>query len=111
MSPSDHDVDHEAQREVKERPVGDTAEKQRGDNTKTQTSGMSAHCLTSPSLIYLLAENYGDPSGKVWSMYLTEAKKEDDQITKSWTEDTGGYLVFVSFKTSFYICSMPKPKR
>ena len=32
-------------------------------------------------LIYLLAENYGDPSGKLWSMYLTEAAKEDDEMT------------------------------
>ncbi|KAH9055209.1 hypothetical protein EDB87DRAFT_1347383 [Lactarius vividus] len=27
-------------------------------------------------------------------MYLTEAKKEDGQITKKWTEDTNGVLVF-----------------
>ncbi|KAI9463200.1 hypothetical protein BJY52DRAFT_68922 [Lactarius psammicola] len=78
MSSSDHNIDPEAQTDTEERQVGDTAEKQRGDSTETQTH----------------AENYGDPSGKVWSMYLTEAKKEDDQITKSWTEDTGGYLVF-----------------
>ena len=51
-----------------------------------------------------------DPSGKLWSMYLTEAEKEDEQIVKNWTEDTGGILVFVSLKTSFYICSMPKAK-
>ncbi|KAI9463198.1 hypothetical protein BJY52DRAFT_1184749 [Lactarius psammicola] len=62
--------------------VDDTAEKERGDlggnNTKIQTS----------------AENYSDPGGKLWSMYLTEAKRDDDKITKNWTEDTGGYLVF-----------------
>ncbi len=29
-------------------------------------------------------------------MYLTEAKKEDDEKTKNWTEDTNGVLVFVS---------------
>ena len=52
-------------------------------------------------LIYLLAENYGDPSGKLWSMYLTEAAKEDDEMTKNWTKDTQGVLTFVSSKTSF----------
>ena len=57
-------------------------------------------------LICLLAENYADPSGKLWSMYLTEAKKRDDQVTNNWTEDTGGVLVFVSFKVWFYIGSM-----
>jgi hypothetical protein len=36
-------------------------------------------------------------------MFLAEAKEEDGQMTKNWTEDTGGVLVFVSFKTSFYI--------
>ena len=39
-------------------------------------------------------------------MYLTEAKKRDDQVTNNWTEDTGGVLVFVSFKVWFYIGSM-----
>lgn len=46
--------------------------------------------------IYPLTENYGDPSGGVWSMYLAKAEKQDDQITKNWFEDTGGVLVFVS---------------
>lgn len=62
-------------------------------------------------LIYLLAENYGDPSGKLWSMYLTEAAKEDDEMTKNWTKDTQGVLTFVSLKNSFYIFSMSKLKR
>ena len=37
-------------------------------------------------------------------MFLAEAKEEDGQMTKNWTEDTGGVLVFVSSKR-FYICS------
>lgn len=78
MSPSDLRGDPEAQVDVEERQVDDTTEKQRGDISKTQAS----------------TENYGDPSGKLWSMYLTEAKKEDGQITKNWTEDTNGVLVF-----------------
>jgi hypothetical protein len=63
-----------------------------------------------PPLIYLPAENYGDPSGKLWSMYLTESKKEDNQITNHWTKDTSGILVFVSSENSFYVCTMPKLK-
>jgi hypothetical protein len=41
--------DPEAQPEVEERQADDTGEKRRGINTKTQSSGMSAHRLTSPS--------------------------------------------------------------
>ncbi|KAH9010112.1 hypothetical protein EDB85DRAFT_2161835 [Lactarius pseudohatsudake] len=78
MSPSDLHGDPEAQVDVEDRQVDDTTEKQRGDNTKTQAS----------------TDNYGDPSGMLWSMYLTEAKKEDGQMTQNWTEDTGGVLVF-----------------
>ncbi|KAI9439749.1 hypothetical protein H4582DRAFT_1812904, partial [Lactarius indigo] len=44
-------------------------------------------------------------------MYLTEAKKEDGQITKNWTEDTQGVLVFVSSEASFYIYPMLKPSK
>ncbi|KAI0306815.1 hypothetical protein B0F90DRAFT_1849195 [Multifurca ochricompacta] len=39
-------------------------------------------------------ESYGDPSGKLWSMYLTEAEKQDKEITESWKGDTDGILVF-----------------
>ncbi|KAH8987104.1 hypothetical protein EDB86DRAFT_2951931 [Lactarius hatsudake] len=78
MSPPDFHGDPEAQVDVEDRQIDDTTEKQRGDNSKTQAS----------------TENYGDPSGRLWSMYLTEAKKEDGQITKKWTEDTSGVLVF-----------------
>ncbi|KAH9041596.1 hypothetical protein EDB85DRAFT_2139692 [Lactarius pseudohatsudake] len=78
MSPSDLHGDPEAQVDVEDRQVVDTTDRQRGDISKTQTP----------------AENYGDPSGRLWSMYLTEAKKEDGQITKNWTEDTNGVLVF-----------------
>ena len=108
MPPSD---DTEAQAGVEERQFGDTGEEQRGIHAKSGDSDMSTHGLTRPSprLLYILTENYGDPSGKLWSMHLTEAKQDDDQITEKWTEDTGGVLVFVSLKPSFYICSIRKP--
>ncbi|KAH9071478.1 hypothetical protein EDB83DRAFT_2198475, partial [Lactarius deliciosus] len=39
-------------------------------------------------------ENHGDPSDGLWSIYLTEAEKEDMQLTESWKGDTDGILVF-----------------
>lgn len=41
-------------------------------------------------------EKYGDSSDGVWSMYLTEAEKQDKDVTESWKGDTEGILVFVS---------------
>ncbi|KAH9030935.1 hypothetical protein EDB85DRAFT_1398408 [Lactarius pseudohatsudake] len=38
--------------------------------------------------------NYGDPSDGLWSMYLTEAEKQDTEVTESWKGDTDGILVF-----------------
>ncbi|KAI9443503.1 hypothetical protein H4582DRAFT_1873334 [Lactarius indigo] len=58
--------------------VDETVETHCGDNPITQSS----------------AENYGDPSGKLWSLYLTEAKREDGEIAKNWIKDTGGVLIF-----------------
>ncbi|KAF8257731.1 hypothetical protein EI94DRAFT_1817065 [Lactarius quietus] len=52
------------------------------------------YCLE--TVLKLTASNYGDPSGKLWSMYLTESKKEDSQMTKNWTRDTSGLLIFAS---------------
>jgi hypothetical protein len=38
---------------------------------------------------------YGDPSGKIWSLYLSQAKKVDQERSESWTSNTDGVLVFV----------------
>ena len=43
-----------------------------------------------------LDKNHGDPSDGLWSMYLTEAEKQDKEVTDSWKGDTDGILVFVS---------------
>jgi hypothetical protein len=73
---------------------------------------MSIHRLPSlslsPHLYSVLVENNEDPSGSLLSTCLDEAKKEDDQMTKNWTEDTSGVLVFVS-KISFYFCPTSNP--
>ena len=45
-------------------------------------------------------EKYGDSSDAVWSVYLTEAEKEDTKEIESWKGDTGGILVFVSLTPS-----------
>jgi len=44
----------------------------------------------------ILGENQGDSSDALWSIYLTEADKQDKEVTESWKGDTDGILVFVS---------------
>ncbi|KAH9164082.1 hypothetical protein EDB89DRAFT_2078275 [Lactarius sanguifluus] len=39
-------------------------------------------------------ENYGDSSGRLWTMYLTEAEEQDKEITESWKGEAEGILVF-----------------
>ncbi|KAI0266202.1 hypothetical protein BC834DRAFT_986485 [Gloeopeniophorella convolvens] len=74
-------------------------EAQRGataESSERQRAGTwSRHALAGYELICIAGENYGDSSGKLWSMYLTEAEKQDKEITESWKGDTDGILVFV----------------
>ena len=56
--------------------------------------------LTGCILILVPGEKYGDPSDGVWSMYLTEAEKQDKDVTENWKGDTDGILVFVSLTLS-----------
>ncbi|KAN0137306.1 hypothetical protein V8E53_004751 [Lactarius tabidus] len=39
-------------------------------------------------------ENLGDPSDGLWSLYLTEAEKQDKVVIESWKGDTEGIIVF-----------------
>ncbi|KAN0137246.1 hypothetical protein V8E53_004956 [Lactarius tabidus] len=39
-------------------------------------------------------ENHGDSSDGLWSMYLTEAEKQDKEMIENWKGDTDGILVF-----------------
>ncbi|KAF8269069.1 hypothetical protein EI94DRAFT_1575441, partial [Lactarius quietus] len=48
----------------------------------------------SSNLILVLDENHGDCSDGLWSMYLTEAEKQDKEVAESWKGDTDGILVF-----------------
>ena len=40
---------------------------------------------------------YSNASGKVWSVYLNEAEKQDTALAENWKGDTEGILIFVSF--------------
>ncbi|KAH9071517.1 hypothetical protein EDB83DRAFT_2221031, partial [Lactarius deliciosus] len=51
-------------------------------------------CFTGLILIRVLGENYGDSSGRLWTMYLTEAEEQDKEITESWKGEAEGILVF-----------------
>ena len=63
---------------------------------------------TSCNLKHALDENRGDPSDGLWSMYISEAEKQDTEVTESWNGDTGGILVFVGPAPSC-LCSPSKP--
>ncbi|KAI9467387.1 hypothetical protein BJY52DRAFT_66733 [Lactarius psammicola] len=39
-------------------------------------------------------KNYGDSSGRLWTMYLTEAEKEDENITENWKVEADRILMF-----------------
>ncbi|KAH8982838.1 hypothetical protein EDB92DRAFT_1952087 [Lactarius akahatsu] len=41
-------------------------------------------------------ENYGDSSGKLWTMYLNETEKEDKEITENWKSKTGLFSATVA---------------
>ncbi len=69
------------------------------DNSDPQR-GMLTCRFTSCILIRVLGEKYGDSSDGLWSMYLTEAEKQDKDVTESWKGDTEGILVFVSLTPS-----------
>ncbi|KAH8982724.1 hypothetical protein EDB86DRAFT_2812012 [Lactarius hatsudake] len=50
-------------------------------------------CFIDCILIRVPGENYGDSSGGLWTMYLSEAEKEDKEIAERWKADTDGILV------------------
>jgi hypothetical protein len=52
-------------------------------------------------------ENHGDSSNGLWSLYLTEAEKQDKQLIDSWKGDTDGILVFVSPDLDHLVHNLP----
>ena len=47
--------------------------------------------------------NYDDPSGKIWSIYVAEAEKYDKALTRGWTDDMDGTLIFVRCAKPYYL--------
>jgi hypothetical protein len=45
---------------------------------------------------------YGDPSAKIWGLYLSQAEKYDKEHCESWTANTDGVLVFVRQAVRLY---------
>jgi hypothetical protein len=41
------------------------------------------------------ASKGSDTSGKVWSVYLSEAERQDRALAENWKGDTEGILIFV----------------
>jgi hypothetical protein len=50
--------------------------------------------------------NYGDPSDKLFSVYLAQADKFDKEQSESWKGDTEGILVFVCRRTILFLVSL-----
>ena len=46
---------------------------------------------------------HGDPSSKIWGLYLSQAEKVDKEHSESWTANTDGVLVFVRHNPSHQI--------
>jgi hypothetical protein len=51
--------------------------------------------LKSPRLRHAAGGLHNDPSGKLWSIYLVEADKQDEDITAFWRGEAESILVFV----------------
>ncbi|KAI9447627.1 hypothetical protein H4582DRAFT_1802132, partial [Lactarius indigo] len=51
-------------------------------------------CFTDHVFICVPGENYGDSSGGLWTMYLTEAEKQDEKVYQGLKGDADGILVF-----------------
>ena len=74
-------------------------EAQRAYSFDGRRSGMCISNLDQQNhvLIHALGDNYGDSAGRLWSMYLTEAEKEDKELTEAWKGEADSILVFVRF--------------
>jgi hypothetical protein len=52
---------------------------------------------------------YGDPSSKIWGLYLSQAEKFDKEHSESWTANTDGVLVFVRHNSSHeFVLFLPR---
>ena len=67
--------------------------------------GMLVYCFTGCNLIRVPGENYGDPSGRLWVMYLSAAEREDREMAEIWQRDANMILVFVSARFFIFFSS------
>jgi len=44
---------------------------------------------------------HGDTSDKIWSVYLSEADRQDEALAENWKGDMDGILIFVCFRLPF----------
>ncbi len=51
--------------------------------------------LAMSTLTLALGGIHKDPSGKLWSIYLTESDKHDEEMTEHWRGEADSILVFV----------------
>lgn len=58
-------------------------EKQAGTGGATSPAGPYEH------------NDYGDPSNKMWSLYVKEAEKFDKDLVEDWKGTMDGILIFV----------------
>lgn len=61
------------------------------------------------SSIYILAgdsdrRQYDDPSDRIWSIYVSEARKYDQVLASGWKSDMDGILIFVSTRLHSHRC-------
>ncbi|KAF8261192.1 hypothetical protein EI94DRAFT_1891708 [Lactarius quietus] len=91
-------------------------------DVESQSSGVTMDELTSttqspqlPQRVAIAAdqqgEKYEDSSDGVWSMYLTEAKKQDRDVIESWKGDTEGILFFTGLFSATVRSSLSKAIR
>lgn len=53
------------------------------------------YCTTATARLGQNASKGSDASGKVWSVYLSEAERVDRALAENWKGDTEGILIFV----------------
>ena len=64
--------------------------------------GMLISCFTGSILIRLPGGNYGDPSDRLWMMYMVEAENASIQTTQSWNKEAERILLFVRTLSSIF---------
>ena len=54
------------------------------------------HPMMTPNQLLQGGSNFGDSSGKLFSIYSKAAEEEDKKMVEQWQKDAEGILIFVS---------------